>query len=59
LTGDLNQNLANLHETADLEKEIENNEETMDQRLIKTLETWQFGLSFNTIRDIFICFGQN
>jgi hypothetical protein len=59
LTGDLNQNLANLHETADLEKEIENNEETMGQRLIKTLETWQFGLSFNTIRDIFICFGQN
>jgi hypothetical protein len=26
---------------------------------IKILETWQLGLSFNIIRHVFFCFGQN
>jgi hypothetical protein len=25
---------------------------------IKILETWQFGLSFNSIKHVFFCFGQ-
>jgi hypothetical protein len=28
------------------------------RRFIKIFETWQFGLSFNIIRQVFFCFGQ-
>jgi hypothetical protein len=32
--------------------------ESMVRGFIKIIETWQFGLSFNIISNVFFCFGQ-